>query len=171
MNVLKGAKQTLNDKAEYDMSMAYYTIDFPNGDIDETIGVCTDVVVRALRYGEICDLQEELNVDIKKNFKDYPMKRWGAKKADSNIDHRRVMNLEVWFAKNWEVIEDESNIKPGDIIVWDMNQDGYSDHIGIVSDTKLNGRYTVIHNHPDPGYIAEEDKIYRWKITGHYRIK
>ena len=169
--VLAGAKKTLRDGAEYDMSMAYYSIGFPNGDIDNSIGVCTDVVVRALRLGEVCDLQSELNKDIKKNFSDYPMKRWGAKKADSNIDHRRVMNLEVWFAKNWETIEDNENVMPGDIIVWDMNQDGYSDHIGIVSDNKLNGRYTVIHNHPDPGYIADEDKIYKWEITGHYRIK
>lgn len=36
----------------------------------------------------------------------------GCKKADSNIDHRRVMNLEVWFAKNWETIEDNENVMP-----------------------------------------------------------
>lgn len=52
-----------------------------------------------------------------------------------------------------------------------MNEDGASDHIGIVSDGTVSGRHTVIHNHPDPGHIADEDKIYRWKITGHYRVK
>lgn len=168
--VLQGAKATLQDGYEYDMSMAYYTIGFPNGDIDSKIGVCTDVIVRALRKSDIVDLQKAINDDVRSSWSDYPMKRWKAKKPDSNIDHRRVMNLEVWFAKNWQIVNDENDFQPGDIVVWDMNQDGYSDHIGIVSDTFANGNYYVIHNHPDPGYVANEDKLHRWEIAGHYRI-
>lgn len=181
--VLEGAKLTLADGYEYDMTMGYYVTRynqqgeyigsavFPGGDVDPEIGVCTDVVVRALRLGGVVDLQKALNEDIKKNFSDYPMRRWGSKRADPNIDQRRVMNLEVWFAKYWQVINDDEDWQPGDIVVWDMAQNGASDHIGIVSDKFANGRFWVIHNHPDPGYVAEEDKLFRWKITGHYRIK
>jgi uncharacterized protein YijF (DUF1287 family) len=80
------------------------------------------------------------------------------------------MNLEVWFANYWKTGDGE-NFEPGDIVVWDMNEDGASDHIGIVSDIKEDERYFVIHNHPGPGNIAEEDKLFNWKIAGHYRIK
>lgn len=179
--VLDGAKEVLKDGAEYDLSMAYYVLTYkdgentgnkvyPNGDLDPAIGVCTDVVVRALRKTNVADLQEEINKDITSSISSYPMSRWGKKKADPNIDHRRVMNLEVWFGKYWQTVTDE-NFQPGDIVVWDMNQDGASDHIGIVSDKYANGTYYVIHNHPDPGYTAEEDKLRRWEIAGHYRIK
>ncbi|MBK9332528.1 MAG: DUF1287 domain-containing protein [Ignavibacteria bacterium] len=178
--IVEGAIINLNENTEYDLTMGYYVLTFqngedkgkkiyPEGDLDPAIGVCTDVIVRSLRYGGIADLQKELHEDILSNRSDYPFARWGNKKPDSNIDHRRVMNLEVWFAKNWNVIKDE-NFLPGDIVVWDMNQDGASDHIGIVSDSFTGERYKVIHNHPDPGHIANEDKMFRWEISGHYRI-
>ncbi|MBK6875881.1 MAG: DUF1287 domain-containing protein [Ignavibacteria bacterium] len=179
--VLDGAKKNLSEGAEYDMTMGYYVLTFkdgintgskvyPGGDLDPEIGVCSDVVVRALRIAGIADLQEAIHDDIKRSGSDYPMARWGNKKPDTNIDHRRVMNLEVWFSKYWDVIS-PNDFLPGDIVVWDMNVDGASDHIGIVSDKKVSGRYFVIHNHPDPGHIAEEDKLFRWNIAGHYRIQ
>lgn len=179
--IVEGAKKNLAEGTEYDLTMGYYVLTykdgentgskvFPGGDLDPKIGVCTDVIVRSLRYAGIVDLQEAVNKDIKAEMSDYPMSRWGKKKADPNIDHRRVMNLEVWFGKYWQSPAN-NDFQPGDIVVWDMNEDGASDHIGIVSDGTVSGRHTVIHNHPDPGHIADEDKIYRWKITGHYRVK
>lgn len=184
--VLAGAKEVLKQRAEYDLSMAYYTTEyneageyvggkvFPGGDIDPKIGVCTDVVVRSLREGNIVDLQEALNKDIKSNWGDYPMSRWGAKKPDSNIDHRRVPNLEVWLSKYWEELPatyNSEDYQPGDIVIWDLNQDGTHDHIGIVSDKVVDGRVYIIHNFPDPGYVAEEDVLEEWELVGHYRIK
>ncbi len=178
--ILQGAKQDLASGAGYDLTMGYYVLEYkdgvftggkvyPNGDLDPEIGVCTDVVVRSLRYAGIVDLQEAIQHDFISNKGKYPFSRWGNKKPDSNIDHRRVMNLEVWFANHWNT-GDRENFEPGDIVVWDMNEDGASDHIGIVTDKKEDGRYFVIHNHPDPGHIAEEDKLFKWKIAGHYRI-
>lgn len=178
--ILDGARETLENGAFYDLSMGYYVLRYedgeytgkkvyPNGDLDPSIGVCTDVIVRALRKAGIVDLQKAIHEDLLENWGDYPTWRWGLKKPDSNIDHRRVMNLEVWFSKYWQEMDYE-NFEPGDIVVWDMNQDGANDHIGIVTDKKENGRYYVIHNHPDPGHIAEEDKLFRWEMTGHYRI-
>ena len=178
--ILDGARKTLENGAVYDLSMGYYVLKYedgeytgkkvyPNGDLDPNIGVCTDVIVRALRKASIVDLQEAIHDDLLENWSDYPTWRWGLKKPDSNIDHRRVMNLEVWFNKYWQEM-DYKNFKPGDIVVWDMNQDGASDHIGIVTDKQVNNRFYVIHNHPDPGHIAEEDKLFRWDMTGHYKI-
>lgn len=178
--ILNGARKTLENGAIYDLSMGYYVLKYedgkyigkkvyPNGDLDSRIGVCTDVIVRALRKAGIVDLQEAIHEDLLENWDDYPTWRWGLKKPDSNIDHRRVMNLEVWFSKYWQEM-DHKNFKPGDIVVWDMNQDGASDHIGIVTDKYEDGELCVIHNHPDPGYIAEEDKLHKWEMTGHYRI-
>ncbi len=181
LKIVEGAKKCLADKFSYDLSMAYHVLTykdgintekkiFPGGDLSPEIGVCTDVTVRALRYGLDLDLQKEINTDAANHWKDYPMKRWSAKKPDSNIDHRRVPNQQVWFEKYWtNVTSDE--FMPGDVIIWDMNEDGWSDHIGILSDNKLNSRYKVIHNFPDPGYVAEEDVINEWKISGVYRIK
>ena len=178
--IIEGAKRNLEENTEYDLTMGYYVLTFedgvntgrkvfPRGDLDPAIGVCTDVIVRSLRHAGIVDLQEAVNEDLKANSNEYPLSRWGKKKADTNIDHRRVMNLEVWFARHWTVIEEDTFL-PGDIVVWDMNQDGASDHTGIVSDNVTSGRNTVIHNHPDPGHIADEDKLFKWKITGHFRV-
>lgn len=179
--VLEGAKENLKENAEYDRSMGYYVLRYkhggytgdtvyPGGDLDPKIGVCSDVIVRSLRLAGIVDLQKALYEDITSNKKDYPLLRGGFQRPDANIDHRRVRNLEVWFAKFWNK-GDRKDFLPGDIVIWDLDGDGASNHIGIVSDKKEGQRYFVIHNHQDPGHIAEEDKLFKWKITGHYRIK
>ncbi len=179
--VLSGAKKCLEAKFSYDMTMGYYVLTykdgvntgkkvFPMGDLDPTMGVCTEVIIRALRWGGVCDLQEEIYNDIKSNFNDYPMTRWSAKKPDPNIDQRRVPVQMVWFAKYWNKIEGDE-YQPGDVVAWDMNEDGWGDHIGIVSDKTVGGVPHLIHNFPDPGYVAEEDVLNEWNIIGHYRIK
>lgn len=179
--ILDGAKKCLEAGFNYDMDMAYHILKYkdgintgskvyPGGDLDPALGVCTDVTVRALRWGKVCDLQEEIYDDIKSHWNDYPMSRWDAKKPDQNIDHRRVPNQMVWFGKYWKTIEGEE-YQPGDIIAWDMNGDGWGDHIGIVSDKFIDGKPYLIHNFPSPGYVAEEDVLNRWEIIGHYRIK
>ena len=182
--VLDGAKKCLEAKFSYDMTMGYYVCTykdgentgsrvFPGGDVAPDMGVCTDVIVRALRWGGVCDLQEEINNDLKANWSDYPMKRWSAKKPDPNIDQRRVPVQMVWFEKYWQEInpEKESDFQPGDVVAWDMNGDGWGDHIGIVSDKIVNGVPYLIHNFPDPGYVAEEGVLHEWNILGVYRVK
>lgn len=182
--VLDGAKKCLEAKFSYDMTMGYYVCTykdgentgskvFPGGDVAPDMGVCTDVIVRALRWGGVCDLQEEVYNDLKVSWSDYPMSRWSAKKPDPNIDQRRVPVLMVWFGKFWQSIDaaKESDFEPGDVVAWDMNGDGWGDHIGIVSDKSVNGVPYLIHNFPDPGYVAEEDVLNEWTIIGHYRVK
>lgn len=180
--VLDGAKKCLEAKFSYDMTMGYYVCTykdgentgskvFPGGDIAPDMGVCTDVIVRALRWGGVCDLQEEIYNDLKASWSDYPMSRWSAKKPDPNIDQRRVPVLMVWFSKFWQELSIENDFQPGDVVAWDMNGDGWGDHIGIVSDKLVNGIPYLIHNFPDPGYVAEEDVLNEWNIIGHYRIR
>ena len=89
------AKKQIGVTTSYDPS--YRQLDFPRGDVPIETGVCTDVVIRAYRLQNI-DLQQLVNHDMKQNWSAYP-KIWGLKSTDKNIDHRRVPNLEAFFAR------------------------------------------------------------------------
>ena len=93
---LSDAALLLNkDQVRYDPS--YVNIKYPNGDVPAHTGVCTDVIIRAYRKLGI-DLQKEVHEDMKANFSKYP-KNWGLKSTDTNIDHRRVPNLQTFFTR------------------------------------------------------------------------
>jgi uncharacterized protein YijF (DUF1287 family) len=181
--ILEGARKCLGEKFRYDMDMAYLSLNYKNGvntnkqvypmgDIQPDLGVCVEVTIRALRYAGIVDLQQAIHEDLKTHWQDYPMSRWGAKQPDVNIDHRRVPNQRIWFKKNWNEIGESGNYRAGDVVVWDMNEDSWGDHIGILSDIYgLDENLKVIHNFPSPGYVAEEDVLNRGKIIGHFRVK
>lgn len=155
-------------KVTYDP--AYYVIAYPNGDVPADKGVCTDVVIRAYRKLGI-DLQQLVHEDMHKNFAIYPQK-WGLKKPDKNIDHRRVPNLMKFFERHGEVLAHSSNAadyQPGEIICWNLGS-GLT-HIGIVSSTKAaKGKsYLIVHN-IGAGQVLE-DCLMDWKIIGRYRFK
>jgi uncharacterized protein len=148
----------------YDPS--YVRLAYPGGDVPLNTGVCTDVVIRGLR-GLSIDLQERVHKDMVANFSKYP-KLWGLSKPDTNIDHRRVPNLETYFKRrgySLPVSNNPADYKPGDIVTMRLPLA----HIGIVSDrTTSDGRPLVIHN---VGNGAEEnDVLFRWQIVGHYRV-
>lgn len=148
---------------------AYVTLDFPGGDLPRDRGVCTDVVIRALRDGWGIDLQLAVNRDMKTDFSAYPA-FWGLTRTDRNIDHRRVPNLQTLFARiGAEVPLDEgpAPFLPGDIVTWKLP--GNLDHIGIVSDQRTaDGTPLILHN---IGRGAqEEDILFTYPMTGHYRI-
>lgn len=149
---------------------AYKSIPYPNGDVAPDRGVCTDVIIRAYRKLGI-DLQQKVHEDMKANFKKYPQK-WGLKRPDTNIDHRRVPNLSTFFTRYGEkltVTNKAENYKPGDIVTWTL--DNGLDHIGIVIDRKSRDgkRYLIVHN-IGRGQVAE-DCLFKWKVTGHFRYK
>jgi uncharacterized protein len=144
---------------------AYVSLSFPGGDVDAKTGVCSDVVIRALRVLGI-DLQARLNLDMKAHFSEYPTK-WGLASPDTNIDHRRVPNLATYFARRgYEqlVTNDPADYQPGDIVWIKLPLD----HIGIVSDRTVEGRPMLIHNVGQG--TQEEDVLFSWKIVGHYRV-
>ena len=155
-------------KVQYDP--AYFRIDYPNGDVPENRGVCTDVIVRAYRKLGI-DLQKEVHEDMKANFDKYP-KNWGLSRPDKNIDHRRVPNLMTFFTRHGTVkriSQYPNDYEPGDIVCW--NLDGGTTHIGIVVKRKSTDgeRYLIVHN-IGAGQVLE-DCLFRYKIIGHYRYE
>ena len=147
----------------------YVVIAYPNGDIEPEKGVCTDVVIRSLRAAGI-DLQKEVHEDMRVNFAVYPTK-WNLPAPDTNIDHRRVPNLQTFFTRKGNalsVTNKAENYQPGDIVSWDLNGKGLT-HIGVVSDVwnSATKRYSIIHNIGAGTQI--EDVLFDWKVTGHFR--
>lgn len=138
---------------------AYVVLEYPGGDVPADTGVCTDVVIRSYRALGI-DLQKSVHEDMKAHFSRYP-KLWGLKRADRNIDHRRVPNLQRYFERQGAKVDD-GKYEPGDLVAWDLNGNGLW-HIGIVV-----GKDKFVHN---IGGGPERDRgIDRWKVVGHYRF-
>lgn len=159
------ALELTQQKVEY--YPGYIQIAYPNGDVPANKGVCTDVIIRAYRKLGI-DLQKEVHEDMSKNFHLYP-KNWGLKKPDTNIDHRRVPNLMVYFKRFGKVkpiTQNPNDYKPGDIVCWNLG--GGITHIGIVVNEKTTdgNRYLIVHN-IGAGQVLE-DCLFSFKIIGHY---
>lgn len=150
---------------------AYRPLSYPGGDVPMGSGVCSDVVIRAFRVQRI-DLQKEVHEDMNQNFSLYP-KQWGLAQTDKNIDHRRVPNLMVFFKRQgWQepISSKASEYFPGDIVTWNLRSTGSLPHIGIVSDRKNGaGQPLVIHNIGQGA--REEEGLFAFTITGHYRPK
>ncbi len=147
----------------------YFVIAYPNGDVPAETGACTDVVVRSFRAAGL-DLQKEVHEDMAAHFVDYPQK-WGLAKTDSNIDHRRVPNLQKYFerrGKSVPITANGADYRPGDVVSWDLNGKGMT-HVAVVSNlwNADEKRHLIIHN-IGAGARAE-DRLFEWKITGHYR--
>jgi uncharacterized protein YijF (DUF1287 family) len=149
---------------------AYVRLDYPGGDVPAGTGVCSDEIIRAYRAFGV-DLQKEVHEDMLKNWPDYPARtKWHQAHPDSNIDHRRVPNLMVFFARKGESLPISLRAKdysPGDIVTWDLG--GNVPHIGMVVNVKSpeNGRPLIVHNIGQGPKM--EDVLFSWKITGHYR--
>ena len=145
VDIVAAARKQIGVTTSYDP--AYRRLAYPNGDVPRSNGVCTDVVIRALRDARKVDLQKLVHEDMKANFAKYPQ-QWGLKKPDSNIDHRRVPNLQCYFKrKGWSLktTKTASDYAPGDFVT--VTVGGRLPHIMIVSDKKAaDGTPLVIHN-------------------------
>jgi len=145
--LVDAALERLNHKVIYDGS--YREIAFPGGDVPNHIGVCTDVVVRAYRKLGI-DLQEQVHQDMLNSFHHYPnLPKWERIRPDTNIDHRRVLNLRVFFERqgaSLPITFDSNDYLPGDLVTWDIRPG--MPHIGIVTDNISNDktRPLIVHN-------------------------
>jgi uncharacterized protein YijF (DUF1287 family) len=147
----------------------YFTMSYPGGDLPPETGACTDVIIRGFRNAGV-DLQKEVHEDMAANLSLYPGK-WGLTKTDSNIDHRRVPNLQTFFLRKGKALPITSSgddYKPGDVVSWDLDGKGMT-HIGLVSNywNASSKRYYIIHN--IGGGTRAEDRLFEWKITGHFR--
>jgi uncharacterized protein YijF (DUF1287 family) len=166
--LVEAAVERTHHAVRYDP--AYLRIPYPGGDVPADTGVCTDEIIRAYRAVAV-DLQKEVHEDMERNFSDYPRKwRWLSSHTDTNIDHRRVPNLMVFFSRKGETLsitERAEDYAPGNLVTWDLG--GNVPHIGIVVDQKsrASGRYMIEHNIGQGPKV--EDVLFHWKIRGHYR--
>ena len=147
----------------------YVRIPYPGGDVPADTGTCTDEIIRIYRKVGI-DLQKEVHEDMLRHFDEYPQhRRWALSHPDSNIDHRRVPNLMVFFRRNGLSLSTSKEARdylPGDLVAWNLG--GGVTHIGMVVDEKdMFGRYKVLHNIGRGPQI--EDVLFDWQVIGHYR--
>jgi hypothetical protein len=158
-------------------------IAYPNGDVPRSTGVCADVVIRAARDALGLDLQKLVHEDMVEHFNEYPARRvWGSQRPDTNIDHRRVLNLETYFQRCgaclWRAsspTQGDALPKPlaiGDILTWLLG--ARLPHIGIVIGVPanvpaLNPECRLVHN---IGHGAKQIQLADFQFdraAGHYR--
>jgi uncharacterized protein YijF (DUF1287 family) len=168
LDLVRAARHQIGVTTLYDGS--YRVLEYPGGDVPTERGVCTDVIVRAFRAARSVDLQRLVHEDMRAAFSAYPSKRrWGLSRPDANIDHRRVPNLAVYFQRAGYAVPvsaDASAYLPGDLVTWDLG--GGIPHVGIVSERRAtSGTPLIIHNIGSGA--REEDLLFRYAITGHFR--
>lgn len=164
--LVAAAEERTHHTVRYDP--AYIRIPYPGGDVPPDTGVCTDEVIRSYRALGV-DLQKEVHEDMANNFSVYTH-RWLASHPDTNIDHRRVPNLMVFFSRKGDTLpitQRAQDYSRGDLVTWDLG--GGVPHIGIVVGEMSpdGGRHLVVHNIGQGP--KREDVLFQWKITGHYR--
>jgi len=166
--LVEAARRQIDVTTGYDPT--YVVLAYPGGDVPRARGVCTDVVIRAARDSLAQDLQRLVHEDMRANFAAYP-KQWGLSRPDRNIDHRRVPNLQTWFKRRGFALpvgRNATDYQPGDFVTCTVPP--HLPHIMIVSDRKTaDGRPLVIHN--IGGGTREEDVLFVFPLTGHYRWK
>lgn len=165
---IEAARKQIGKTIVYDPG--YHVIEYPNGDISIDKGVCTDVIIRALRDAYNYDLQKVVHEDMEKNFSKYPQ-IWGLNQPDKNIDHRRVPNIQTFFKrKGWSLYLSNhlSEFKPGDMVTCIIPPN--LPHIMIVSDRRNKDNIPLVIHNIGNG-TQEEDRLFEFELTGHYRIK
>lgn len=142
---------------------AYYKISYPQGDIAANKGSAADVIIRCYRKLGI-DLQQLVHEDMSANFRPYPQ-LWGSSAPDSNIDHRRIPNLERFFERHGEVLpssRNPSDFRAGDVVVWSLANG--EKHIGIVVPGPGNRA-------AEPWVVHHKDTEVKWEALFNYKIE
>lgn len=174
LDILIGAKKTvINADAYTAEAQGYIKLKYPGGDVDRSMGVCTDVVIRSVRNAGL-DLQTALHEDIKRRRAAFPMIKKG---PDPSIDQRRVGTLLPYFKKHWEqhtakLDDPDDPLRPGDIILMDTfpSRSG-PDHIGIISDQiGASGLPLVINNWTNGTVTSEMDLLSFVPVLYRFRL-
>jgi uncharacterized protein YijF (DUF1287 family) len=169
LDVLIGAHKTALNRDRYDGR--YERIGYPLGDVPRDIGVCTDVVIRALRNAGV-DLQRTVHEDIARAPAAYPM----ITRPNRDIDHRRVKSLLPYFRRHLEphaaAHADADPYRPGDILFMDTFPDRPgAEHIGVVSDQKTpEGVPLIINNWTNGTVTTQMDLLSFVPVTERFRL-
>jgi uncharacterized protein YijF (DUF1287 family) len=165
--IVEAAKAEARRAPMYDAR--YVSIAYPGGDVPAERGACTDVVIRALR-GAGYDLQQLVHEDMRRRFSAYP-KRYGLRRPDPNIDHRRTPNLVVFLQRHAETLSTgttgtaRESWQPGDLVFCRL-PNGMG-HCGVVTGPRgPSGLPMVVHN---MSTARLEDCLADWEITDHFR--
>ncbi len=171
IQLIRAAESQIGVTVGYDG--AYRKLAFPGGDFDRSIGVCSDVIIRAYRDALGFDLQKAVNRDMKKHFSSYP-KAWGLTRTDANIDHRRVLNLERFFLRlgaDLPVPASNAGYRPGDLITQRIGLFRTRlPHIAVISHkmTADGQRPLIIHNigagTRQEDALADRPTLYRFRF-------
>ena len=176
--ILAGAKKQLLKKAYYSAkATAEYRLKYPLGDIRPDWAVCTDVVIRALRFAGV-DLQALVHEDAIRHPRSY--RRW-IRRPNYNIDHRRSRNLQLYFSRQALVLPmaitpgGAHSFRPGDIVVMDtgIKNGTIYDHIGIVARASDERGVPLVINIWTVGlYTSAMSLLGRDypKVVGHFRL-
>lgn len=132
--------------------------------------------VRAARDALGLDLQRLVHEDMLRAFGAYPSRRrWGLNAPDSNIDHRRVLNLEVFWrrcgAELWQASRTVAGtafpipLEPGDFLTW--RPLGRGAHVGVVVSAGLFP--AIVHNMGSGAQLAPLISMWPFPASGHYR--
>jgi len=164
--LVRAAIERTTHEVIYDGS--YRRLEYPGGDVPDNIGVCTDVVIRTYRAIGV-DLQLLVHEDMVADYESYPQ-HWGLRKADPNIDHRRVPNLQTFLRRQGAELpasDVATDYHQGDLVTWMLP--GNLPHIGIVIDKRSSDglRPLIVHNIGAGPEI--EDVLFSYSVTGHYR--
>jgi len=169
LDFLIGGKKAVLNGAAY--TEGYRRLPYPGGDVPRRIGVCTDVVIRALRNAGH-DLQQLVHRDIRRAPKAYRRVR----RPDANIDHRRVRTLLPYFKRHWRRLPTDPDgraepLLPGDVVFMNTMGDAAADHIGIVSDRLgPSGRPLIINNWTVGHRTSEMDLLRFVPVTDRFRL-
>jgi uncharacterized protein len=169
LKLISAAESQIGLTVSYDPN--YTQIAYPGGDVPIERGVCTDVVIRAYRQALAIDLQKLVHEDMKSNFSAYPRK-WGLKRTDSNIDHRRVPNLQTFFARQNAGLPISTyaiDYIAGDITT--MLLPGNLTHIALITHYANSDGTKPLCIHNIGGGAKLEDVLFAYPLTGHYRFQ
>ena len=155
----------------------YRRIGYPGGDPPRSTGVCADVIVRAVRDAWGLDLQRLVHEVMSRHFAAYPH-RWGLPGPDSNIDHRRVPNLETYWSRHGAKLGRPAtgpasafgshDLQPGDFLTWRKFAGG-GPHVAMVSQGGpwpkiIENRGLGVHEEPLAILaMTPADEHYRWR--------
>ncbi|MCV2868189.1 DUF1287 domain-containing protein [Defluviimonas sp. WL0002] len=148
---------------------AYVTLAFPGGDVPAERGVCTDVVIRALRAGLGIDLQAAVHHDMTRNFQAYPA-LWGLTRPDANIDHRRVPNLEALFRRTGAEVPigpTPAAFRPGDIVTSRLPDN--RPHVMIVT-ARISPDGTPLVAHNIGAGVRIENALFDYPLSAQFRL-
>lgn len=164
-DLVRAARSQIGVTLTYDPR--YVEISYPNGDVPRSTGVCSDVVIRALRDACGIDLQQLVHEDMLFHFAAYPIKSCIAG-VDASIDHRRVVNLEVLMGRaGWSVIGIQEDVLPGDILTCRIASE--VPHIVMATGLQTVDRRPIVIHNIGRG-VMEEPLDPSCCVTGHYRI-